>query len=147
MRDLRISQILAVGAALLGFISTAALAESEVGPALDCVLEPYEVVDVSSAMEGVIGRIHVDRNDVVAQGQLLVELDSDVEQSQVNLARTRAELSTNIELRATELSFHERNRGRLQELYDSDTISLHVKDQADTDTSTSRLQLRNAKDS
>jgi hypothetical protein len=84
---------------------------------------------------------------VVSQGQLLVELDSEVEKTQVALAKTRASLNTNIELRATELAFHVRNQGRLQELYESDTISLHVKDQAETDTNKSRLQLRNAEDS
>jgi RND family efflux transporter MFP subunit len=138
---------LACVSTLLGFAVSAAAADSADRPALDCLLEPYEVVEVSSALEGVIKQIHVDRNDEVSRGQLLVELDSDVEKSQVELARTRASLRTNIELRATELAFHERNLGRLQELYNSDTISLHVKDQADTDASKSRLQLRNAKES
>ena len=136
--------ILATCSAMLGF-SVSALAADP--PSLDCLLEPYVVVEVSSAVEGVIETIHVDRNDVVKRGQLLVELDSEVEKTQVNLAKTRAAMRTNIELRATELAFHQRNLDRLRELYASDTISLHVKDQAETDTSKSRLQLRNAEDS
>lgn len=135
--------MLATFSAMLG-CSVGALADEQ---ALDCLLEPYVVVDVSSAVEGVIEKIYVDRNDVVRQGQLLVELDSEVEKTQVNLARTRAGMRTNIDLRATELAFHQRNLDRLRELYASDTISLHVKDQAETDTSKSRLQLRNAEDS
>jgi RND family efflux transporter MFP subunit len=137
------ARILATCSAMLG-ASVSALASDP--PSLDCLLEPYVVVEVSSAVEGVIEKIHVDRNDVVKQGQLLVELDSEVEKTQVNLAKTRAALRTNIELRATELAFHQRNLDRLRELYASDTISLHVKDQAETDTSKSRLQLRNAED-
>jgi RND family efflux transporter MFP subunit len=140
------SQVLAVGVTLFGFTAHAAVAASD-PPALDCLLEPYEVVEVSSAVEGVIDQIHVDRNDIVKKGQLLVELDSDVERTQVQLARTRAGLRTNIELRATELAFHERAQKRLEELYKTNTISLQIKEQADTDTSKSRLQLRNAKDS
>ncbi|MCZ6829156.1 MAG: efflux RND transporter periplasmic adaptor subunit [Gammaproteobacteria bacterium] len=116
-------------------------------PPLDCVLQPYAVVEVSSAVEGVINQIHVDRNDTVARGQLLVELDSDVERAQVDLARTRAGLRTNIELRETELAFSQRKQRRLDELYKTDTISLHTKDEAETDTNKSRLQLRNARDS
>lgn len=138
-----LARILATCSAMLGF-SVSALASDP--PSLDCLLEPYVVVEVSSAVEGVIEKIHVDRNDVVKQGQLLVELDSEVEKTQVNLAKTRAALRTNIELRATELAFHQRNLERLRELYATDTISLHVKDQAETDTSKSRLQLRNAED-
>ena len=72
-------------------VAVAALGEdpAPVAP-LDCVLEPYEVVEVSSAVQGVINEIHVDRNDMVNKGQLLVELDSDVERTQVELARARA---------------------------------------------------------
>jgi RND family efflux transporter MFP subunit len=143
----RTSQTVATTCVLLGFSLSALAVEPVVPERLDCLLEPYEVVEVSSAVEGVIENIYVDRNDVVKRGQLLVELDSDVEKTQVNLAKTRAGMSTNIELRATELAFYQRNLDRLQELYDSDTISLHVKDEAETDTSKSRLQLRNAEDS
>jgi RND family efflux transporter MFP subunit len=113
---------------------------------LDCVLEPYEVVEVSSAVQGVINRIHVSRNDMVGKGQLLVELDSEVERTQVELARARATLKTDIELRETELAFHERNQQRLEKLYQTDTVSLHIKDEAETDTEKSRLQLRSARD-
>jgi RND family efflux transporter MFP subunit len=140
------SKLFAIGAISLGFTSNVS-AQPVDRPTLDCLLEPYEVVEVSSAVEGVIEQIYVDRNDVVRQGQLLVELDSEVEKSQVALAKTRASLNTNIELRATELAFHERNQGRLRKLFKSDTISLHVKDKAETDTNKSRLQLRNAEDS
>jgi RND family efflux transporter MFP subunit len=111
---------------------------------LDCVLEPYEVVEVSSAVQGVINEIHVDRNDMVEKGQLLVELDADVERTQVELARARAELKTAIELRETELAFHRRNEQRLEKLYEKDTVSLHIKDEAETDTQKSELQLRSA---
>ncbi|MCZ6831908.1 MAG: efflux RND transporter periplasmic adaptor subunit [Gammaproteobacteria bacterium] len=113
---------------------------------LDCVLEPYEVVEVSSAVQGVINEIHVDRNDMVGKGQLLVKLDSDVERTQVELAKARARLQTNIELRETELAFNVRNQKRLEKLYKTDTISLHIKDEAETDTLKSRLQLRSARD-
>jgi RND family efflux transporter MFP subunit len=113
---------------------------------LDCVLEPFEVVEVSSAVQGVINEIHVDRNDMVEKGQLLVELDADVERTQVELARERARLKTAIELRETELAFNLRNQQRLEKLYEKDTISLHIKDEAETDTQKSELQLRSARE-
>lgn len=130
----------------LGIVLPALGAEPTPTNPLDCVLEPYEVVEVSSAVQGVISQIHVSRNDMVGKGQLLVELDSEVERTQVELARARATLQTNIELRETELAFHERNEQRLEKLYKSDTVSLHIKDEAETDTEKSRLQLRSARD-
>ena len=135
-----------IALALLGTLSTAGVADTEAFQPLDCMLEPYEVVEISSAVEGVIESIHVDRNDFVSKGQLLVELDDEVETTQVELAAARAALKTNIDLRRTELAFNERSQDRLEQLYASNTISLHIKDEAETDTSKSRLQLKNARD-
>jgi RND family efflux transporter MFP subunit len=132
--------------ASLGAVLPALGADPSTANPLDCVLEPYEVVEVSSAVQGVINQIYVSRNDMVGKGQLLVELDSEVERSQVELARARATLKTDIELRETELAFNERNQQRLQKLYQTDTVSLHIKDEAETDTQKSRLQLRSARD-
>jgi hypothetical protein len=42
----------------------------------DCLIEPNMVVDVSSAVEGVVERFHVERSDFVEEGQLLLELES-----------------------------------------------------------------------
>jgi RND family efflux transporter MFP subunit len=132
--------------ALLTLASQAQVPDPITAGPLDCVLEPYAVVEVSSAVQGVIKNIYVDRNDMVEKGQLLVALDSNVEKTQVELARVRASLRTNIELREAELAFSLRQQERLEELYESDTISLHVKDEADTETRKARLQLRHARD-
>ena len=55
-------------------------------PPLDCVIEPNEVVEVSSPVEGVIDTLMVERNAVVQQGQVLATLESTVEAAQVELA-------------------------------------------------------------
>jgi len=135
-----------VALTLMGALSNARAADMEAFQPLDCMLQPYEVVEISSAVEGVIENIHVDRNDFVSEGQLLVELDDEVETTQVELASARAALKTNIDLRQAELAFNERSQDRLEQLYASNTISLHIKDEAETDTRKSRLQLKNARD-
>ncbi|MCX2983186.1 efflux RND transporter periplasmic adaptor subunit [Halieaceae bacterium IMCC14734] len=141
----RIRQLIVVSLALALQLTALARAESILSP-LDCVLEPSEVVEVSSAVEGVIEQIHVDRNDMVKKGQLLVELDDEVETTQVELAAARANLRTNIDLMETELKFNKRNEDRLAQLYATNTISLHIKDEAETDTKKSALQLKNARE-
>jgi RND family efflux transporter MFP subunit len=141
----RIRRLIVVYVVMVLQLTMQVRAENTLAP-LDCVLEPSEVVEVSSAVEGVIEQIHVDRNDLVKKGQLLVELDDEVETTQVELAAARASLRTNIDLMETELAFNKRNEERLTQLYASNTISLHIKDEAETDTRKSALQLKNARD-
>ena len=115
-------------------------------PALDCVIEPYEVVEVSSAAEGVIETIHVERNDLVEKDQVLAELEADVEKASLAFAHLNASLDTDIKLRRASFKFDERNKTRINELYVKKAIPLHHKDEADTDEAKSRWLLTKAKD-
>ena len=115
-------------------------------PVLDCVIEPYEVVEVSSAAEGVIEKIHVERNDLVTKDQVLAELESDVEKASLAFAHLNASLDTDIGLRRASLDFDQRNSTRIEELYAKKAIPLHHKDEADTDAAKSRWLLTKAQD-
>ncbi|MCZ6709026.1 MAG: efflux RND transporter periplasmic adaptor subunit [Gammaproteobacteria bacterium] len=113
-------------------------------PELDCVLEPSNLIEISSAVEGVIENIYVDRNDAVTKNQLLVELDSEVERSQVALASARAASNTNILLRETASEFEQRKKTRIEALYDTNAVPLHLKDESMTDARKSQLELKKA---
>lgn len=115
-------------------------------PALDCVIEPFEVAEVSSAAEGVIETIYVERNDLVEEGQVLAELESDVEKASLAFAHLNASLDTEIKLRRASFDFDQRNRDRINELYAKKAIPLHHKDEADTDEAKSRWLLMKARD-
>ncbi len=115
-------------------------------PTLDCVIEPYEVVEVSSAAEGVIEKIHVERNELVTKDQVLAELESDVEKASLAFAHLNASLDTDIGLRRASLDFDERNSTRIKELYAKKAIPLHHKDEADTDAAKSKWLLTKAED-
>jgi len=86
-------------------------------PVLDCVIEPFEVADVSSAAEGVIEMMYVERNDLVKKDQILAELESDVEKASLAFAHLNASLDTDIKLRRVGLEFDQRNHTRIDELY------------------------------
>jgi multidrug efflux pump subunit AcrA (membrane-fusion protein) len=60
---------------------------------IDCLIEPHVVVTVSTATEGVVESVTVDRGDLVKEGQVLVTLRSEVEKASVAVARARAELA------------------------------------------------------
>lgn len=57
---------------------------------LEGILSPSEVVDVSAAAEGLLDSVLVDRGDYVQTGQLVAELDMDVQKAVAELARIRS---------------------------------------------------------
>ena len=114
-------------------------------PELDCLVEPHMVVEVSSPVSGVIQVIHVDRSDVVQQGQTLVELESAVEQASVELARARATMDDEIKSSATNYAFNKRKYKRIEQLYEKKAVPFHQKDEAKTDLRLAQLKVRQAK--
>jgi multidrug efflux pump subunit AcrA (membrane-fusion protein) len=76
----RLSRLVVCGAAILGAI-TAAPAPGAQPPApprdgdLDCLIQPREVVAISSPVDGIIDRVAVDRGDRVREGEVLITLE------------------------------------------------------------------------
>ncbi len=111
-------------------------------PELDCVIEPSEVVDVGTAIPGVIESIHVQRSDLIKKGDILVELDSSVEKATNNLAQFRASLNTVIEQRQRSVEFGHNTQKRNQILLQKSAISMHEIDQLNTETRIAELQVK-----
>ncbi|WAC26072.1 efflux RND transporter periplasmic adaptor subunit [Ancylobacter sp. SL191] len=80
---LALAQLLAVAPA---FAQGRALEDSS----FDCLVDAPARVKLSAAVPGLIEAIHVERGDRVKKGQLLVELESNVERAQLAIARSRA---------------------------------------------------------
>jgi len=115
-------------------------------PGLDCVITPYAMVEVASAVPGVLEAVHVDRSDLVEEGQVVAQLDSSVERASVALAQARASMDTEIHLQGTRLAFDQRERERLDSLYAKKVASFHDKDKAERDAAVSRWKVRQARD-
>ena len=112
----------------------------------DCVIEPHVMVEVSSASEGVIEKLHVDRNDVVSKGQMLAELNSGVERATLELAQARAEITSEVEYWQADLGLNNRKKRRVEELYQRKAVSVHERDEVATNARLAGIQLRQAKD-
>jgi len=52
-------------------------------PAVDCVINPYRVVDISSPVAGVIEKLYVERSQHVSAGQVVARLEASVERANV----------------------------------------------------------------
>ena len=100
---------------------------------LDCLLEPHLEVDVGSPVFGILDDVKVDRGDIVASGQVIAQLRSDAEAAGVKLAEARA-------------LFDRRKVERNDDLYRDELISLHEKDEIETQSLISDLELLEAQE-
>ena len=95
--------IRAIKVSILGLLATCAVpVHAQQAVPLDCLLEPNRVIDVSSAVRGVLSAVEVDRGDLVEENQIVARLDSSVEEAAMELAQARA--NANAEVQADKLN-------------------------------------------
>jgi RND family efflux transporter MFP subunit len=90
---------------------------------MTCIIEPDEVIELSTPVAGVIAAMHVERGQRVARGSLVAELDTSVERATVALTRKRAENGFTIAAREARLAFLDRRRERNEQLAARSAIS------------------------
>ena len=115
-------------------------------PQLDCVVEPHMVVDLSTQIDSIVDTMHVERGDFVVKNQILVTLDSGVEQAAVESARARAAAGAGIRAGEVSVAFAERREERVQTLYEENAVSSDQADEAATDTRLAQSQLDQAEE-
>ncbi len=115
-------------------------------PALDCIIDPYQSIDVGSAVTGLIEAVHVERSDLVEAGQVLVQLDAGVERAAVELARARAGMDGEIKAREADLELGKRKRARADNLFQQKALSLDLREEIETGATLARLELQRARE-
>lgn len=113
---------------------------------LDCVINPSAIVEVSSAAPGVLSAIHAERSQRVEEGALLAELDSGVEQAELDLARARAEIDTMVKLRQASLKYDQRILDRLHSVGGDSVVTQQELDVAQREAVLSNWRLQDARD-
>ncbi|MGH1372068.1 MAG: efflux RND transporter periplasmic adaptor subunit [Cellvibrionaceae bacterium] len=133
-----VSRVMAfVSVALMATVSAQGLSAQEPAtdqylPSVGCVIEPSVRIDISSPVEGVLSQRPVKLGASVKKGQQLFSLRSDVEAASVELAEIRAEFA---------LRHYERNEG----LYQDELISVHERDEFQTEFQVAIKELQQAK--
>jgi RND family efflux transporter MFP subunit len=112
-------------------IACGGTARAEPGSPYEGLIEPSEVVQVSSHVRGTLEAVMVERGDRVEKGQAVARITSEVEEAAVELARSRVEFA----LRKVE---------RNEDLYRQELISIHEKDEMETELRIARLELQEA---
>lgn len=115
-------------------------------PGVDCVINPYQVADLASPVAGVIETLYVERSQQVLAGQMVAQLNSDVERASVELARYRAGIQSEIRLGQVNMDFDARRKERVDSLYQKQVISIDNTDEAEREADLSRWKLEQARE-
>lgn len=122
-------------------------AASEVLSDMDCVIEPSRVVELGSAVPGLLAESFYDRSDFVSEGTLMARLESNVERITLAIATEASSSETAIDLRALTAEFGDRTRQRNATLAKTSGVSQQVMDQVTTEAQIAQLQLMQERES
>lgn len=102
-------------------------------PPLEGLVEPNDLVEFSSQVPGILETVVVERGARVHKGQVLAQLKSGVETSAVKVAEARVE-------------YGKRKSVRNSELYKKQLISIHDRDELETEIQLAELELDEARE-
>jgi RND family efflux transporter MFP subunit len=119
-----------------------AAAPDEAG--FECLLEPWQVIEVRTAVDGIIGSITVSRGDAIRRGQPLVELQSQSERVAVELARMRTKLEGPMATARNRIEYASKRQARQADLEKASFISAQARDEADAEKRLAEAELQTA---
>lgn len=96
------------------------------------IINPINVVKISTQVSGIIEKIYVDFNDQVKKGQILAELDKSILQNQLDIA------ASNLEKAKTAKELSGLNLKRTESLFKQNYIARAELDQANADYKTAK---------
>ncbi len=141
----RLCNTATVALALLGAAPMVAAA-GPLADSRDCVVGPHAVVDVSSAVPGLLEAVNVERSDAVRAGQVLARLESGVERASLDLAQAWSSIDSEVRIEEISRALDRRRNDRIARLYASRAVALDDKDQAETEAALAALRLRQAEE-
>lgn len=100
----------------------------------NCVVEPSDVVELSSRVDGILEEVNAERGDWVEIGGVLAKLESGVEQATVAHAEARATITAEILSSRAGLRYGELTLNRVKELGHKRVISTDEIDRVESET-------------
>lgn len=112
----------------------------------ECMIEPNQVVDLRSSVEGLIEKVYVQRGDRVRTGQVLVQLESAAENSAVLLAKAKADAQGRLQTAQGRLDYAQKKLERQNQLQAQSFVSAQARDEAEAEKRIIEAELRDAKE-
>lgn len=113
---------------------------------LGCLIEPDRVADVGSQSTGVIEKLHVERGDVVAAGQLVARLSAQVERASLSVAEAKAKADAETQQAVAAYELARRKLERTRDLVRRDFVSDQALDQAEAEARVAEQRVEQARE-
>lgn len=110
----------------------------------DCIMDPSMVIEVGSAVDGLIKDAFVTRGDDIAAGQLIARLDARVEEAALAYARELAESGSPIEIAQNRLDLVDKELERAERLLETNLVSASIVDELVSRRAEAALELQQA---
>lgn len=130
-------------AAVLFLVAISSCANAQT-KAFDCILEPRLKIKLATPVSGVLRQVLVDRGDIVRKDQVVAELESAVDQAQLELAKARAASDATVKAREARLVFLTKKRERTTSLMAKGAASAAALDEIESDFGVASQDLREA---
>lgn len=112
----------------------------------DCAIQPRQVLEIRSPVEGLIDRIAVNRGDLVRKGQELAFIDTSVERVLAEGAKYRAEMAGAMLAGKSKVQLSARKLDRAQELFSKAYVAEQVRDDALNEKQLADAEFQEARD-
>lgn len=131
--------------AVLASCSLVAAAQTADGE-YQCLIEPYQRVEIRSSVEALIDQVLVKRGSVVHKGQRLVELQSNVERAALASAKYRAIMEGSMRSAEARVDYSRDKLRRREELSRQNFVSSQDRDDAAAELRVAQAELVAARD-
>lgn len=111
-----------------------------------CLIEPFRKIEIRSTVEALIAEVKVHRGSVVTKGQVLVQLESNVEKAALASARYRAVMEGQLRSSEARLDYSRSKLKRREELSRQNFVSGQERDDAFAEMRVAEAELLAAKD-
>lgn len=139
---MRLVRVLVLAALLA--VAVAVPGQPASGEEFTCVIEPRDVVTISTPVAGLVERVNVERGDLVTEGQVLAVLESTVKRAELAAIEARTRLEARIKSSEARRAFGERRLKRTEELFKQDMVPLREMDEAETSKLLAETELEEA---
>ena len=130
----------------LSMLICAGYATPALAAEFDCVIEPKQVLEIRSPLEGLVLRVNADRGQVVKKGQELAVIDTSVDRAQAAIDKFRSELEGAVRSGESKVNLTSKKYDRAQELQKQNYLSAQARDEALNDKALAESELIVAKD-
>jgi len=131
-------------AAAAFFLITSMDCASAQNKTFDCILEPRLKIKLATPVSGVLKEVLADRGDIVRRSQIVAQLESAVDQAQLDLAKAKAESDATVKAREARLVFLTKKRERTTSLMAKGAASAAALDEIESDFGVAGQDLREA---